>query len=79
LLLLFNLFVLLIVSTLLFSFNPIFTEESHFFKDISPGLDDRRVWNKVDALVFLKESFDIYDFCLETLENFLLENCKKAA
>jgi hypothetical protein len=37
----------------------IFAVESHFFRDISPGLEDLKVWNKVDALVFLKESFDI--------------------
>jgi len=75
-----SLFVLLIVSVLLFAFNDILTEESHFFNYFYiPGLDDLKVWNNVEAFVFFNESIDIYDFCLETFENFLLENCKKAA
>lgn len=75
-----SLFVLFIVYILLFALNSILSDESHFFKHTSPcGLEDLKVWNNVEAFVFLKESTDIYDFCFETLENFLLENCKKAA
>jgi hypothetical protein len=47
---------------------------SHYFTYSVAGLDDRKVWNKVDVFVCLNVSLLNSDFWRLMLESFLLEN-----
>lgn len=62
-----------------FDLNVVNIVESHFFASVSPGLDDRIVWNIVEEFVCFKDSLENSDFCLLTIESFLFENCKNGA
>lgn len=53
--------------------------DSHFFISSVVGLDERKVWNNVEAFVCLNESVDNSDFLWLMLDSFLLENCKNEA
>ena len=63
------------------SCNVFFIIDSYDFLLASYGLGlvERKVWTKVDVLVFLKVSNETYVFWRLTFENFLFENCKNAA
>jgi hypothetical protein len=52
--------------------------DSHSLTSYVVGLDDLRVWNRVDVFVCLNVSLLNYDFCLLMFDSFLLENCKNA-